>query len=527
MISDGRERTDGEVIDTDICIVGGGPAGIVLALELSAAGRDVLLLESGDIFPDDATQELYDGPDFGFPYTPLIEARLRFLGGSSNHWSGYCMPYTAFDFEERDWIPHSGWPIAFDDLAPYYDRAQPYFELQTDRPYDFDYWADRIGGDVLSPDPGQLRNLVTALSPPTAFGYTYEDQLRTSETVHVLLNANVTELQTTDTAATVTEAMVSCIDGPDFTVRARTFVLAAGGIEIPRLLFNSNRVMAPGLGNANDLVGRFFNDHIGIRPIARTLAPRREIDRLSLYTGPHYFDVGGFQAVLAATEEHMRREQVPAFIFHLYPSTGSPGKQAIRRLFGAVRSGQAPPYLSSEVGNLMTDLDGASNAVAREFLGAEEDVIDNAWIGPWLSMECVPNPDSRVVTVNDKDRFGKQRVGLDWHLTEQDRQTARHASDVITRELSRLGIGRSWTFAKREDFEIPTTVGLGKHHNGTTRMSDDPKKGVVDANGKVHGVSNLYISSCSVFPTSGYANPTLTIGAMSIRMADHLKGSRR
>ncbi|MEM7640940.1 MAG: FAD-dependent monooxygenase [Pseudomonadota bacterium] len=461
MISDGRERTDGEVIQTDICIIGGGPAGIVLALELSTAGRDVPLLESGDIFPDDATQELYDGPDMGFPYTPLIEARLRFLWGSSNHWSGYSMPYTAFDFETRDWIPHSGWPIAFDDFARYYDRAHPYFELQTDRPYDFDYLAAQIGGEVLDLDPGLLRNQIAALSPPTAFGYTYEGRLRVSEILEVLLNSHVTELDTTDNAATVTEAKVACIDGPRFTVRARTFVLADGGIQVPRLLFNSNRVMTPGLGNANDLVGRFFNDHVGIRPIARTLASRAQIERLSLYADQHPFDLVGVQVVLAATDVHMRRERVPAFIFHFYESGGSPGKHAIRQLVGALRTGEAPPYLSSDVANLMTDLDGASNALASRVLGGDGDLIDNAWLGPWRTLKCVPKPDSRVVSVNQTDRFGYRRVGLDWHLTEQNRQTARHATDVVTRELSRLRIGPVLDLHKARRFREPHHSRLG------------------------------------------------------------------
>ncbi|MCK0167448.1 GMC family oxidoreductase [Jannaschia sp. S6380] len=523
MILNARQLPDGEVVEADICIVGGGPAGITLALELSESGREVLLLESGDMFADDATQALYEGPDLGFPYTPLAEARLRFLGGSSNHWSGYCMRYTPLDFEARDWIPHSGWPIGFADLEPYYERAHPYFELQTERPYDFEFWAARIGGDRLAPDPEQLENLVTVLSPPTAFGYVYEDRLRAAPDVRVLLNANVTELETDDNAARVTALRVACIDGPRFDVRARNVVLAAGGIEIPRLLFNSDRVMPMGLGNGRDLVGRFFNDHVGLRPHVRTLMSREDLDRLSLYTGPHYLEVGGIQNVLAASEAHLRREKVGNFIFHLFPDGGSPGKRAIRQLFGALKTGEAPPYLSGEIMNLMTDLDGATNAVAREILGRRDDLIDHAWLGPWLSMECIPNPDSRVLRIEETDRFGKRRVGLDWQLTEFDRRTARHAAGVLIDEMGRMGLGRSWSYARREDYEIPRTVGLGKHHNGTVRMSDDPATGVVDANCKVHGVANLHIASCGVFPTSGYANPTLTIGAMAIRLADHLR----
>lgn len=522
MLIDARQLPDGQVLEADICIVGGGPAGITLALELARSSLKVILLESGGMAFDDRTQSLYAGPNLGFQYDPLDEARLRFLGGSSNHWAGNCMPLTPLDFERRDWMRHSGWPIAYGDLAPFYQRAQPYCELQTERPYDFDFWAEKLGGTPLRVRPELLTNVAINESPPTAFGFAYEERLQQAENLAVYLHANVLELETNATASEVKAAQVACFDGPRLAVRARRFVLCAGGIEIPRLLLLSNKVATAGLGNAHDLVGRFFSDHAAVRPVMRVLLSEG-IERLSLYTGPRYFDIGGFMGTLASSEALLRREEIGGFIFHLFPAGTTPGEQSLTNLIRSTRDADLPPYLWTQIGNVLTDLDGATNALYKGFSGGREDLVERDWLGPWLTFEVVPNPESRVMLVEDRDSFGQRRIGLDWRLTETEMRTVQRATEILVQEVGRLGIGRAWTDALREDYEWPSYVARGKHHCGTTRMSDDPKTGVVDRDCRVHGVSNLYVSSSSVFPTNGYANPTLTIVAMSIRMADHFQ----
>ena len=522
MILDSRQLPDGEVLDADVCIVGGGPAGITLALELARTSLRVILLESGGMTYDETTQSLYAGPNLGFQYDPLDEARLRFLGGSSNHWAGNCMPLLPVDFERRDWMPHSGWPITRGDLDPFYARAQPYLELQTERPYDFEFWAQKLGLKSLPVNPELLDNACVNESPPTAFGYVYEQQLKAAENLTVYLHANVQEIETDDTASMATSVRVACIDGPRFTVEARRFVLCAGGIEVPRLLFLSNRVQEAGLGNGHDLVGRFFNDHAAIRPVMRILLAR-DIDEIGLYTGPHYFETGGLMATLASSDALLRREQIGGFVFHMFPDGSSPGEMALTQIARSARRAELPPYLSSEIGNLLTDLDGATNALFKWSGGGRDNLIDRDWLGPWLTFEVTPNPESRVRPVDQTDMFGQRRVGLDWRLTDTEMRTVKRATEILTHEIGRIGLGRSWTAALRDDYDWPDYVARGKHHCGTTRMSDDPKTGVVDADCRVHGMSNLYISSSSVFPTHGYANPTLTIVAMSIRMADQFR----
>ncbi|ETX13187.1 hypothetical protein OCH239_13025 [Roseivivax halodurans JCM 10272] len=522
MLIDSRQLPDNELLEADVCIVGGGPAGITLALELAQSDLSVVLLESGGMTYDAETQDLYAGPNLGFQYDPLDEARLRFLGGSSNHWAGNCMPLIPIDFERRDWMPHSGWPLTRADLDPFYTRAQSYLELQTDNPYDFGYWAQKLGVTPLSVDPDLLENIGVNESPPTAFGWVYEDQLKSARNLRVFLHANVLEIETDDAAGNVTGVRVACIEGPRFRVSARRYVLCAGGIEIPRLLFLSNRVQNAGLGNGNDLVGRFFNDHAAIRPAMRVLLSRG-MDEIDLYTAPRYFETGGLMATLASSEALLRREEIGGFICHLFPASGSPGEESFVRLSRHLRRLEAPPYLSHEIGNLLTDLDGATNAVYKWIGGGRNDLVARDWLAPWLTFEVTPNPESRVLPVDERDRFGQRRVGLDWRLTETELRTVKRATEILAHEIGRIGLGRVWTEVLREDYTWPDHVARGKHHCGTTRMSDDPKTGVVDANCRVHGVSNLYISSSSVFPTHGYANPTLTICALSIRMADHFR----
>ncbi|MGR3465071.1 GMC oxidoreductase [Limimaricola sp.] len=524
MLLDAQELPDGEELEADICIVGGGVAGIILALELIDSPFKVILLESGGMYFDEKTQSLAAGPNLGFQYDALKDSRLRMLGGSSNHWSGHCIPLTPIDFEVREEIPHSGWPITYDDIAPYYARAQPYFELQTERPYDFDFWAEKIGLEPLPFDPELFTNIAMNESPPTLFGQAYAEDLAKAENVTTFLHANALELETNETATRVDAVQAACIDGPRFKVRAKRFALCMGGIEIPRLLLLSNAVAPAGLGNARGLVGRFFGDHAAVRPSLRFMAQRRQRD-LGLYANQHYFDVGGFFAGIAVSDAALRREKLPGILFHIIASKASPGEVSLGRLYGGIRSGVAPPYLSAQVGNLFTDLDGVTNRLFRWATGDTEPLIDRDWYGPWLTFECVPNPDSTVHLVEERDLFGQRRIGLDWRLTDQELQTVKRGTDLFIRELGRLGIGRAWTEVLRDDYDWPAYVARGKHHCGTTRMSADPATGVVDAQGRVHGMSNLFISSSSVFPTMGYANPTLTIGALSIRMADTFRAA--
>ena len=259
MLIDFRTVTSGTTIETDVCVIGAGAAGITLAREFIGSPLDVCLLESGGFEWDDEIQELYRGENVGVPYQPLETGRGRFLGGTTNLWLGACIPLDASDLRSREWVPHSGWPIAKLVLDPYYKRAEPVCEV---RPFDYSEagWAE-LGLARLDLDPAKLETRFWQYSPPTRFGEVYRDELAAADNIRAFIYATATNLQADASGSFVDHVDVRSLDGTAAKLRAGAYVIAAGGIENPRLLLNPNSVERAGLGNRHDLVGRFFMEH--------------------------------------------------------------------------------------------------------------------------------------------------------------------------------------------------------------------------------------------------------------------------
>ncbi|SDI61508.1 GMC oxidoreductase [Alloyangia pacifica] len=524
MIFHSGNLSNASKLDADVCIVGGGAAGISIALKMSGNGAKILVLESGFDGYDERAQSLYAGENIGHPADPLNEARLRMLGGSTNHWAGNCMPLDPIDFEARPGIPHSGWPISRSDLDLYYPAAQELVETPSDTLYDTSEHFSKIPDHPIAFDESKLTSYLYALSPPTQFGYVYEDRLKQASDISLVLNATVLEILTDDTASQVTGLRVAGIDGPAFEVQAKLFVLAQGAAETARLLLLSDNVETRGLGNSNDLVGRYFMDHVSFRPALQAMVAR-DNSQFRIYTEEHPVGEHYMRCAIRASEDLLRAEQLPNFRFiFFHEETGSPGQSSATTIKRALEKGHAPDNLRWHLANVLSDLDGLTNEVYRTLLRSEEDLIRRDWIEPWLSVESLPNPDSRVLLTADRDDiFGQRRIALDWRLTNADLAANRRATEVLAAELARLGYGRAWSVLFREDYDWPKPTTYGKHHTGTTRMSEDPKHGVVDENCRVHGISNLFVAGSAVFPTQGHATPTLTIVALAVRLADHLK----
>ena len=507
MYIDARTLDDGSLIEGDICIVGSGAAGISMALDWQASGYDVILLEGGGFNVEAAIQDLYAGESVGQRYYPLQSARLHFFGGTTGHWAGWTSPFDEQDFQERDWIPHSGWPFGLDELKSYYLRAGRLVELDRET-FELDAYLGRDPEVVKIPfDDTIIRSKMWQFSsPPTRFGAVYRDEIVDSDTIRLYTYANVCNIETNENVSAVDQLEVRTLEGKRHYVKARQYVLACGAMQNARVLLASNQQNKVGLGNENDLVGRFFMEHLEVQS-ARLIMPSPE--PLKLYTIDLFQTK--FAAELALTASAQRTYRV------LNGTTS----------MGPVPTGENPfgiEHYPEDAAETIQIIESLEKMASAGQLGK----IDHAQLKQYtmqVRLEQAPNPDSRVMLSEEKDALGVPRLKLDWQLTELDKRSIRQLYETLGQEVGRLGLGRvqmqSWLVD--EELTWPTHLGGGWHHMGTARMHKDPSKGVVDENCKVHGIDNLYVAGSATFPTAGAANPTLTIIAMSLRLSDHLK----
>ena len=511
MLLDAREVPAGTSMSADVCIIGAGAAGITLSRALANSGHTVLLLESGGFDLDDRTQALYQGKSTGLPIDPTVDLgldtpRLRYFGGTTNHWSGYCRPFPELDFQTRPYVPRSGWPIARADLDPFYAAAQDVVGLG---PYDYSlaYWRDQ--GLIAQPflEGPSTPHTVLQLTSRPVFGQVYRDEIVNSANVQLVLWANVTRLALAEDANSVASVDVKTLTGNTFTARAPAFVLATGGLEVPRLLLASNDRRPAGIGNEHDLVGRCFMEHVNIATGPATFT--RDVSELEPYQPtPHTIDMNGeqrdisLQAVLLLAPELMQLGELRScevtFEFPFAPDD--------HRLAGI------HPKSSQGIGLLHAE-------------GSEVQMVATTRV----LCEQEPNPASRVTLIRKQDALGMPKIQLDWRLTRDDRISMLRTLRFVGEQIGQRGLGRMQVdidgFVNadpgRTD-DIDYAVNTGSHHLGTARMSASPGQGVVDADCKVHSVANLYIAGSAVFPTSGANTPTLTIVALALRLADHL-----
>lgn len=524
----------------DLVIIGAGAAGITLARQFANSRTTVLLLESGGLERDENQQDLYKGALTGTKTLPLHTSRLRFFGGSTNHWAGWTRPLEPEDFSARkDW-PQSGWPFARSTLDPYYAAAAKVVELGPTAFDDLGWWQRHPGGAALQALPLQTDRLRTALfqvSPPTRFGARYRDELAAAANVKVLLGANVLELlpaTSTPGAPKRVGSLVATTDkGRQVKVTGKAFVLAVGGLETPRVLLSSTQMHAKGAGNENDLVGRYFQDH----PWLTNCATVRYGSVPKLATQwPLYFDttaVAGAKVFATLTPNPQRAVEagIGGFRLWLKPATVSTqGMDSLRYTAAEIASGKLPDRLGEQVGNILSDWDVIANNVYKTAFKTNKDLLD-VGTGKVLGMavdlnfEQRPQAASRVTLGAAKDRFGIRRIDVDWKLGEDDRRTAATALQWAAEAFGQMGLGRTRISLDLQNGKPwPDDLIGSSHHMGTARMAAAPDKGVVNADCQVHTVDNLYVAGSAVFPTSGYANPTLTIVALALRLAEHLKG---
>ncbi len=412
------------------------------------------------------------------------------------------------------------------NLDPYYERAQPICGLGRYQ-YDSQFWSRLSGYARLPFSPERVVTRVLQMRfPPVRFGTAYRESISNAENISVYLHANALEFEVNDAGRLVTQLRAACLQGPRFRVSSRFYILATGGIENARLLLLSNQAQQHGLGNQYDLVGKFFMEH----PTMQTglLLPMENAKvAADLY---RHRAIGGAEimGVLAFPESLLRREGLLNVSIEIHPvEPASKGLHSAKRLVQGLKQRKVPDNLSRHLVNVLSDLDDVIDEVYKRTFNTSKGLFNNPQLLGRAELrtqtEQAPNPDSRVTLSTERDLLGQNKVRLNWRLSAIDKRSVQRAHEIIAAEVGRVGLGRVRIDLDRHEDSWPPSLHGGGHHMGTTRMHEEPRQGVVDANSQVHGIGNLFIAGSSVFPTSGFANPTLTIVALAIRLADYIK----
>jgi choline dehydrogenase-like flavoprotein len=533
LLIDLNELPQDESFSADVCVVGAGAAGLALTRQLVAEGNTVCLLEGGGLDYERDTQNLYDGENQGMPYYDLEDSRLRFFGGTTNIWGGRCALLDPLDFATRAWVPHSGWPIDATELAPYLQLAHEDLGLE-EVGYGTEMWNE-LGETPPAFDPENFTTRFWRFDDvKERFSATRCGDVLGSDRVQVLLHANVTGIQAAENAASIDHIRVQSLHGTRARVTARHFVLACGGIENARLLLASNDVEKNGIGNGHDQVGRYFMEHPHGR--AGKLSGPGAFALWSVFRKRFRSGRPDIAPVILPSESAQQREGIlnTALTMKLQrdPKRGVP---LTRQVYQSLKHGMAP----TRRGRGLWHFYRATRAAAQRGLRVPAEWTRNkmGFTGLYFMIrgEQAPNPDSRIVLAQQRDALGMPRTALHWQLSAIDKHTVRSMMRMLDAELSRLGIGSvrgsDWLSEPGDAWPVDSTVGNhpigGYHHMGATRMSADPRSGVVDADCRVHGYGNLYVAGSSVFATAGWANPTLTILALSRRLGEHLHEALR
>jgi choline dehydrogenase-like flavoprotein len=529
MIADLSSLGANAEIDCDVCVVGSGAAGATLTHELIESGLKVCLLESGGLELEPEAQRLNEGVVVGHPMS-LTASRSRGLGGTTALWTGRCAPLDAIDFEPRDWVPRSGWPFPRAALDAYYARAQTYCGF--DAPWTEERAVVLGAPEVPLPafDDETLKLFVWRYAPQgnriyVDWGKRLRPAFSRTADLQVLLHATVTGFELSPDRSGIEAVLVRGPGGAAARVRARATALCCGGVGNAVLLLEGARATGAAFGNGGGLLGRCFQQHprasiATVEADAKQSATLQKMFNIFATRRSIQYEIGW-----ALSEEIQRAERLlNASVIAVYEADPASAWESAKTLVADARRGRISADAASRLGAVVRKAPDVLRNAFRRALD-EHALLETSRIDLVIDVEQIPEPLSRITLAEQRDALGGPVPVVDWRLSEPERRTAARFAEILAAEFARLGLGRvvpaAWLADGRPLSDTPIKEVF--HHIGATRMSDDPAQGVVDADAKVHDLANLYVSGASVFPTGGHANPTLSIVALAIRLADHLK----
>jgi choline dehydrogenase-like flavoprotein len=489
-----------KISEYDVCIVGSGPAGLAVASKLISEGIKFIILESGEVNPNMQHRELNEGHSKGPRKLDLVNSRLRCLGGAGKLWAGVCRPFDPEEFNVGN-SSYGGWPINYSDVDEYYKEAAAILGLSYEKFFTKDWRTDAslaVNFSSFAGTKGILRGVQYQRSSVINrdLSNLYQDALFKDKNCTVLTNATLSDIVQSKKNV-VEHVVVKSFSGKEVVVRAKTFVLCTGAIENPRILLDSS--LKPEIKN-NKFIGACFMSHPAFRGAA-TLT-KNGIDKCEDVGGSLGWDFGFEMTASERSRSNSLRHNISI--------------KPIRTAKTNMKEASTYAVVKNNIQVLMS----YSNKVRCKLLGGR---LDSKHWGLDIAVEQEPRLSNYIKLSKDKDRHGKSKVEIFWDsMSVREMKTVLEAAKAVGREsmLTDVGICRiSETLESKAIFKQDDAI---NHHIGTTRMAESPEYGVVDSNLKMFGLSNLYISGSSVFPTSSIVNPTYSIIALSLRLGNHI-----
>lgn len=521
-----------KLIDADICIVGSGPAGLTIAGEFANSGKKVWVLESGGLDIEAPTQSLYKYENVGVPRCiDQSLTRVRCYGGTSALWSGRVAPFGDIDFEKRDWVDNSGWPILKSDMEPYFERAGDILGL-GDNCYNSSLWKQfgvenpttKLNFDYLKSEFWQFSKSHNLTGEPTRFAKDFNPDY--SDNINILLHANVLRVNVDQESRSIESVNISTLGGNIGTVKAKTIILCCGGVENARILLSSNHQYTKGLGNDNDMVGSCFMDHpycsVGEFNIKES---RKLLDFFGHYwlddeKGRHVYLHG-----LSLSRDIQKKEKLLNCSVYLVTDEAIDASWlTAKRLIMSIKGRKFNTQIIKDFFQVVMQLDKILDGLFRRYIKNRPPILESNKIVLGCNVEQLPDMNSKITLSDKKDALGMPLARIDWKISNKERHTVIRMAEIINSQFESLGLP-SLNKAKwlNNVNNWHSNFFDSAHHMGSTRMNKEPTKGVVDDNCKVHGIKGLYIGGGSIFPTAGTANPTLMIVSLALRLSDHLK----
>jgi choline dehydrogenase-like flavoprotein len=524
------ERATDVPFTPDICVVGAGIAGLTLVSALRQRGLKVLVLEGGGLMHEPRGQSLFETEmDFTGPVNVgVANGRFRVFGGTGTRWSGHLIPLAPQELSTRPTTDRVAWPIDYAKLAPYFSRLDTMLGLNGSP---FDATCYQFAGrttPALASDYDTLSVRFSKTLPwrKRDIGRFLGPSLKKDPDVVVFYHANAVELVCGERRDVVTGVRVRSYTGREQIFAARQFIIAAGAIESVRLLLVSHSLHPDGMGDRWKLLGCGFNDHLVLRAGVVTADAPSRLRRVAraFYIG-NVLHTPRFELSQHTQAEEECLSGYANIFFEASPESAFVKLRTVLSDYQerGVRALSRSPYWTL----LCATPDLVGGFLAWSVLGLKP-ISGRSTPTVYLVAEQPSRRDARIRMAEDHDAVGMPRLALEWQIGDAEQRTLTVVGRRLEALLRRNQIGAViWfdeAFDPREGARLDRVVDQ-YHHAGGARMSALARDGVVDADCRVHDMQNLYLASAAVFPSSGCSNPTFTIMALALRLAEYLQRS--